>query len=386
MMPASLWSTILAGPSRCSYSPSTPRRQRRGEGRGNGKYGRVTYLSDDNTHACGTGKLDYVTECTYDEASNLLTEKNVRLQTITYQYNGVGLVSDMAVSGESSFTYSYNAANQLKRVESFGAGNFTTTSRYDSLYRMTEETKRDSGGASLYSLLYGYDSVGNRTTRTLDGTTVTYTYDDNDKLTSTSGGGQSASFGYDNNGIMTSVSGTMFGSRTLVYDDENQLTSLLSGGVTDLYYYNALGQRYRARLGGTYWRYVYDGDRVLEETNDSGTAQARYTTADQSYFSPLLHMWRTPSTSRFPLYDMTGSARELVDAAGAVTDTYTRDAFGRQISSMGSTTTPYKCDAARGELGTVAGFLAHARPSAREWQDGTREGKRSDCPLGIVST
>jgi len=47
--------------------------------------------------------------------------------------------------------------------------------------------------------------------------------------------------------------------------------------VTDLYYYNALGQRMRARLGGTWWRYVYNGERVLEETNDSGGPLARHT-------------------------------------------------------------------------------------------------------------
>jgi len=148
----------------------------------------------------------------------------------------------------------------------------------------------------------------------------------------------------------------MTADRTLVYDDENQLTSLLSGGVTDLYHYNALGQRYRATLGGTYGRYVYNGDRVLEETNDSGTVQARYTTESPSLFAPLLHMWRSSSTSRFPLYDMTGSARELMDANGAVTDTYTLDAFGRQISSTGSTTNPYKYDAAWGYITDPSGF------------------------------
>ena len=95
---------------------------------------------------------------------------------------------------------------------------------------------------------------------------------------------------------------------------------------------------------------------MLEETNDSGTVQSRYTTASPSYFSPLLHMWRTSSTSRFPLYDMTGSARELVDASGTVTDTYTLDAFGRQISSTGSTTNPYKYDAAWGYITDPSGF------------------------------
>jgi len=347
---------------------------------------------------------------------------------VTYQYNGVGLISTLTTPGSLNFGYTYNAlnllstvsnpngvsvsytydtndgarlsritrpgsyidfqynarnwitavlnrktdnstlydanyyyqdgslwdhaGNPLKRVENFGGSNFTTTLRYDNVYRMTEETKRDSGGVVQYTLGYGYDAVGNRISRALGGTTITYSYDDNNKLTSANDG---SSFGYDANGNMTSVSGPL-GAKTLVYDDENRPTSLTSGGVTDLYYYNALGQRYRTRLGGTYWRYVYNGDRVLEETNDSGTVLARYTTMDPGFCCPLLHMWRSNGASRFPLYDMTGSARELVDASGAVTDTYTLDAFGRQISSTGSTTNPYKYDAAWGYITDPSSF------------------------------
>ena len=100
---------------------------------------------------------------------------------------------------------------------------------------------------------------------------------------------------------MTSVSGTLYGSKTLVYNDDNRMThstrfarsgqaSITYGGVTDLYYYNWQGLRYRARLSGTYRRYLYNGERVLEELSDGGTMQARYTTGNDSYYEPLLHM------------------------------------------------------------------------------------------------
>jgi hypothetical protein len=149
---------------------------------------------------------------------------------------------------------------------------------------------------------------------------------------------------------MASDSGIMFGIKSMIYNDANALTSLTSGGVTDLYYYNALGQRYRARLNGTYWRYVYNGDRVLEETDNLGTVLARYTTTDPSYFAPLLHMWRSTSIGRFPLYDLTGSARGLADGSGAVTDTYQMDTFGRLVSFTGSTVNSYKFGAAWGYI------------------------------------
>jgi RHS repeat-associated protein len=251
-----------------------------------------------------------------------------------------------------------HTGNPLKRTENLAGSTYNTTLRYDHVYRQTEETKRDSGNNVVYSLTYGYDAVGNRTTRTLGGVTITYVYDDNDKMTSASGGGQSASFGYDNNGNMTSVSGTLYGSKTLVYNDDNRLTSMTYGGVTDLYYYKYTGERYRARLAGTYYRYLYNGERVLEELNDSGTMQARYTTESGSYYDTWLHLYRASGTlSRFPMYDNIGSARGLLDASGTATDWYELDTFGRQVSSSGTTPNPYRYGAAWGYITDPSGFL-----------------------------
>jgi YD repeat-containing protein len=81
-----------------------------------------------------------------------------------------------------------HTGNPLKRTENLAGSTYNTTLRYDHVYRQTEETKRDSGNSVIYSLAYGYDAVGNRTTRTLGGVTITYVYDDNDKMTSASGG------------------------------------------------------------------------------------------------------------------------------------------------------------------------------------------------------
>jgi len=157
---------------------------------------------------------------------------------------------------------------------------------------------------------------------------------------------------------MTGVSGTMFGSKTMVYNDDNRLTSSTYGGVTDLYYYTHTGLRYRARLGGTYYRYLYNGERVLEELNDSGTMQARYTTEDGSYYGQWLHLYRTSGTlSRFPMYDNIGTARGLVDVSGTVTDSYELDTFGRSVSSSGTTPNPYRFGGAWGYITDPSGML-----------------------------
>ncbi len=243
-----------------------------------------------------------------------------------YRYNArnwyTGLRHWATPSGQWLYNpyYYYNdgalwdhTGNPLRRLEYFpGEGNYyhMTTFRYDGVYRLTEETRRDYWGTLEYSLGYGYDGVGNRTSMTRDGVNYTYTYDDNDKLTAVSGGGQSASFGYDGAGNMTSVSGTMFGSWTLSYDDESRLTSVTYPGGTDSFSYNALGQKMRAVLGGTAYRYVYNGDRVMEETNDAGTVTTRYMTESGSYYSPLINQFRTDCGCRWPLEDGAGTGGE----------------------------------------------------------------------------
>jgi uncharacterized protein RhaS with RHS repeats len=106
---------------------------------------------------------------------------------------------------------------------------------------------------------------------------------------------------------MTSVTGSEFGAWTMTYDDESRLKTVTSPAGSESFVYNALGQRMQLTVGGAVTKYVYDGDRVLEETDSAGAVLARYTTAAGSYYAPLLHMWRASgSLSRFPMYDLTG--------------------------------------------------------------------------------
>ena len=224
--------------------------------------------------------------------------------------------------------------------------------------------QRNDGGAVQYTHTYGYDQVGNRILRNDGGSlSLAHGYDANDKLTMTRwvGGGPpgpiTANFYYDGAGNMTSVTGTEFGSKTLTYDDESRLSSIAYGAVTDSYTYNWQGLRTRATLNGTTYRYLYNGDRVLQELTDAGAVNATYTTENDSYYGALLHLKRATGESRFPLYDEIGSARGLVDAAGAVTDTYDMDTFGSLRGSTGSTPNPYRFGAGWGYMTDPSGFL-----------------------------
>jgi RHS repeat-associated protein len=157
-----------------------------------------------------------------------------------------------------------------------------------------------------------------------------------------------SSFGYDANGNMTSVSGPL-GSWTLAYDDQNRLTSMAYPSGTDTFTYNALGQRMRANLNGSVLRYIYSGDRVVEQTDDEGNMLTRYGLATGSYYDPLLGLEFADGDQRYPLSDLIGTARRLVDESGTATDAYSLDAFGRYMDGWtNQTPSPYRFGGAWG--------------------------------------
>ncbi|MFB3883455.1 MAG: RHS repeat domain-containing protein [Armatimonadota bacterium] len=311
----------------------------------------------------------------YDSGGRL-TQINRPGSYIHYDYNArdwVTAVLNRTTGGATRYDANYyysdgalwdHTGNPLKRTENWGSGAWPTTLRYDNVYRLTEETLRDSGGVLQYTHTYGYDQVGNRTLRNDGGTrSLGHYYDANDKLLTTRwvGGGPpgpiTANFYYDGAGNMTSVTGSEFGVWTMTYDDESRLTSVTSPAGSESFIYNALGQRMKLTVGTAVTRYVYDGDRVLEETDNAGAVLARYTTAAGSYYAPLLHLYRASgSLSRLPMYDLTGSLRGLVDATGAVTDTYSLELFGKQRASTGSTPNPYRFGGAWGYINGSSGL------------------------------
>jgi len=151
------------------------------------------------------------------------------------------------------------------------------------------------------------------------------------------------------------------GSWALGFDDENRLTSVTypagEGSQTDGYEYNALGQRMRWIRNGYTTRYVYCGERVLEENSYAGTVLAWHTPSSGSYYTPWLHMQRWNTGHSYPLYNGIGTVRGLVDGDGVRTDSYSMDVFGVDLGSSGSTRAPYKFGGAWGYLTDSSGLL-----------------------------
>ncbi|MHB8504078.1 MAG: RHS repeat domain-containing protein, partial [Candidatus Acidiferrales bacterium] len=103
--------------------------------------------------------------------------------------------------------------------------------------------------------------------------------------------------------------------------------------------YDPFGRRiYKSSSAGTSI-YAFDFDDLIEETNASGTAVARYSQG-QNLDEPLA-MLRSGTTSYYQA-DGVGSVTSLSSGAGALAETYAFDSFGKQTSSSGSLTNPFQ--------------------------------------------
>jgi YD repeat-containing protein len=131
-----------------------------------------------------------------------------------------------------------------------------------------------SSSAGPYgSLAYEYDSVGNRTQKTLGSAVTTYTMaSGNNRLASISGA-ETATFGYDANGNTTDD-----GTLTYTYDLNNRLITTTQGGtVKGEYEYDGLGRRVKKTVGSvtTYFLYDLTGSLIGEVDGSGNISTAR---------------------------------------------------------------------------------------------------------------
>jgi RHS repeat-associated protein/uncharacterized repeat protein (TIGR01451 family) len=333
---------------------------------------------------------------TYDNRDRLLTKATPE-GTLTYRYDAAGNVKSIASSNaaNASAAYAYDALNRVSSVTdnlllaqgSPAVSTFTydavgnlssytypngvlTTATRDPLNRLTQigSTK----GVGLANFSYTLDANGNRLSAAeLGGRSVNYGYDNIYRLTSEAVSGDPAgnngltTYLYDaaGNRIQTSSALAALASGSFSYDANDRLTSdtydangntLLSGGISNAYdFENRLVRHGAASI-------VYDGDgnRVMETVNGL-TTQYLVDDLNPTGYPQVMNEVLGGRLSRayvygparvsetqfqgvsgvpsFYGYDAHGNVRFLTNAAGAVTDTYTFDAFGVRLSGTGST-------------------------------------------------
>ncbi|MFD6372150.1 RHS repeat-associated core domain-containing protein [Streptomyces roseolus] len=144
--------------------------------------------------------------------------------TSTFGYDTAGRLKTLndGATG-STATYGYDVNSNVTSID-YGTGKAKRTFGYDKLQRPTTDTLTSPTGKTLASFTYGWDANDNLTSKTTTGltgsTANTYTYDWADRVTSWNNGTTTEVYGYDASGNRTRVGGD-----TYTYDARNRLTS-----------------------------------------------------------------------------------------------------------------------------------------------------------------
>jgi RHS repeat-associated protein len=282
----------------------------------------------DNRLAAGT------TTYTYDAVGNLKSDSRPNGVRSDYTYNSQNRLLNLAstMSGATQAGYAYTLDRTGRRLSVNEHSGRTVNYTYDPVYRLTREVVSGAQNVAENGAVdYTYDPVGNRLSRisNLQGVlSSTSAYDANDRLTSDA---------HDANGNVRGADG-----RTFVYDFENRVKSADGGAVRVTY--DGDGNLAAKTVGGVTTRYLVDDlnptgySQVVEEIVN-GQVQRQYT-----YGHVIVSQRQRQGggwSAGFYSMDGHGSVRQLTDQSGVVTDTYTYDAFGKLISSTGTTPNPY---------------------------------------------
>jgi RHS repeat-associated protein len=156
---------------------------------------------------------------------------------LEYFYDGVGNVDNIAdyIDPQNNCTMQYDSLDRLTVADGpWGAGSFT------------------------------YDSIGNRTSKDINGQNISYTYGTSDN--------RLGGFSYDANGNIIGD-----GTFTYTYDSENRLTQVTNGADVITYGYDGDGRRISQTINGETTIFAYGvGLNVLTELSGAGVPKFDY--------------------------------------------------------------------------------------------------------------
>jgi RHS repeat-associated protein len=339
------------------------------------KIGASTYLYEDlseiTTDPLGniTGKkLDKAGRIAEVDGTNYTYYKNGNLQSVvypggaredyTYYANNQLHTLSNSVAGSiiEAYNYAYDAAgNMTTKLDVKGQTNY----KYDELNRLKEVTEPNGR-----NIKYVYDKAGNRLTEQVitgeEEELTEYTYDEQNRLLFTTKTADKTvtitNYSYDNNGNMLSElteeliddngqegalglsilgGGGLEGAVLYEYDARNRLVRVITGENTIANTYNGEGRRIAKATNGNTHHYIYDYDKIVLETDDTGQEVAH-----NVYGLALVSRTVDGETLKY-LYNGHGDVTALVSGS-TVIGGYYYDAFGVIVEETGNANNPYR--------------------------------------------
>ena len=290
-----------------------------------------SYTYDSRSNRTGTTANGNSSTATFDLRNRLKTVVYPGGVTVTYTYDARGLVTRVTDSlTGAAIDFEYNDDRQL--VKSTRSNSRVTDLDYDA-EGLLQQVIHDNGASidiafnaadeltSLVRAGFPADGSGGITAGT-----ETFTFNANSEITN---GG----FSYDDRGRPDNVT----------WDSDNRLVAVNNGSPIS-YRYDALGQIIARTEGGTTTEYLYNSaigtSPIVGEKEGANFTRFYVALPDGQVVYHIDDPAGSP-TVRFHHHGQTGNVRFLTDAAGAVTDSYAYDAFGRLLEKNGSSTQFY---------------------------------------------
>ena len=296
--------------------------------------GRTTYQHDAAgrlilVNAPGAGR----TTLTYDAASRMTARLPAGAVRVSMVYDAAGQLSVQSAleaggAYANRFTYSYD--NASRRIGVLFLDGARATYGYDPAGQLIREQRN---GAQSANATFTYDSAGNRTLLIDAGVRTTSTYDvANQQLLDVSPSGRTT-YGYDNAGNRTLLDAPA-SSTYYTWDVLSRLTQAnpIAGPVT--LSYDGDNRRVRRETPTQTRRFVFDFEKVLQDTDDSGLTEKQYASTEEVY-GDLLSAY-DGNAPRYFAYDGLGSTDALLAPDGSVPDQWAYRAFGLESHTTGT--------------------------------------------------
>ncbi len=261
-----------------------------------------------------------------------------RLKTVTYN------------NGAFTVTYGYDASTGLLKSVADSLTNTTVTFAYDADLRLTGITRPNSVNS-----VFDYDKAA-RLIRIRDGNfvDVKYTLDEAGQVTQADMTApllphdaisrNFQEFAYDaasqisTSGYVYDAEGRMTASpaMNLTWDGASCLTGIGDVNLS----YNGLGDLLTRDDVRYFYNYAVDMNPIMAEKNESGGFLRYYVWTPGGQ---LLYMIDAANGNKVYFYhfDRTGSTLALTDSAGAITDKYAYDPYGKMLGHEGANPQPF---------------------------------------------
>ena len=264
----------------------------------------------------------------YDAAGNRISLSSPSNYFASFAYDVLGRLTAYKEGAAIVVGFGYDASGRRSSLGIAAGATSTLTYGYDPAGRLNALTRQLAGTAADQSLGFEYNPASQIVTRT----NTNEAYASNTAYNVSRGYGVNglnqyvaagpASFLYDDNGNLRSD-----GSSSFVYDAENRLVSA-SGASNATLAYDPLGRLWQTSGAAGTTRFVYDGDKLVEEYDGAGNRSRVYVHGPGVDEPLILYELTGGPIHRFYHADHQGSIVALADDYGNALAINGYDAWG----------------------------------------------------------